>query len=375
MDGLWNNSITLAFVSDNILSHPFLSRFKNKALNIKSYQSILQITLTAPSVNLTNFYREIVDKAKEKFKVPYHSKIAPVISVRAAYLYDAVTIYAQAATRMLKDGGDLRDGRTLMQKYVFNNMYTSKQGFQVISAQTNTRAVGFSFIICLLRFWSTRMEMPKGTFPSFPCSMSTKRPWPCNKWARSCHRRTTNCPASNWAKRETSSGWMACRRTNRSAASRAVPTIGASSSQVYLFSSLSRSLAHFSLSRFKVSLLIKFPNYNFREIISRHYRYEQKLQSIMWKVDVRDITFLGTEYNEEAYRTGNITQLFRHRTMSLFTGDTGCRRAYTTIGKGRIWDKWRFKRIHCDVLFRDKWKLQSPLVMKRFDIDIYLIGI
>jgi hypothetical protein len=32
---------------------------------------------------------------------------------------------------MLKNGEDLKDGRTLMQKYVFNNMYTSKQGFQV----------------------------------------------------------------------------------------------------------------------------------------------------------------------------------------------------------------------------------------------------
>lgn len=108
-----------------------MSRYKNKALNIKSYQSILQITLTAPTVNLTNFYREIREKAKEKFNIPFHSKIAPVISVQAAYLYDAVLIYAQAATKMLQDGGDLRDGRSLMQKYVFNKMYTSKQGFQV----------------------------------------------------------------------------------------------------------------------------------------------------------------------------------------------------------------------------------------------------
>lgn len=84
-------------------------------------------------MNLTSFYREIREKAKEKFNIPYHAKIAPVISVRAAYLYDAVMIYAQAATKMLKDGGDLRDGRTLMQKYVFNNMYTSKQGFQVMA--------------------------------------------------------------------------------------------------------------------------------------------------------------------------------------------------------------------------------------------------
>lgn len=63
--------------------------------------------------------------------MPYHARIAPVISVRAAYLYDAILIYSQAATNILKDGGDLRDGRLLMQKYVFNQIYTSKQGFQV----------------------------------------------------------------------------------------------------------------------------------------------------------------------------------------------------------------------------------------------------
>ena len=54
----------------------------------------------------------------------------------------------------------------------------------------------------------------------------------------------------------------------------------------------------------------------------------------MWKVDIREVTFLGSEYNEEAYRIGNLTQYFRHRTMSLVGGDTN-RRAYTTIGKKR----------------------------------------
>lgn len=52
----------------------------------------------------------------------------------------------------------------------------------------------------------------------------------------------------------------------------------------------------------------------------------------MWKVDLREITFLGSEYKEEAYRIGNLTHYFRQRTMSLVGGDAS-RRAYTTIGK------------------------------------------
>ena len=60
---------------------------------MRTYQSILQITLTAPSVNLNDFYQEIRVRAKDVFHIPFHPKIAPVISVRAAYLYDAVLIY------------------------------------------------------------------------------------------------------------------------------------------------------------------------------------------------------------------------------------------------------------------------------------------
>jgi len=119
------------FAVVGILNHPFLSRYKNKALSSKSYQSLLQITLTAPLSNLSEFYRDIYEQAKEKFRIPTHAKIAPTISIRAAYLYDAVIVYASAATKTLKERGDLRDGKRLMQRYVFNNMYTSKQGFQV----------------------------------------------------------------------------------------------------------------------------------------------------------------------------------------------------------------------------------------------------
>jgi ABC-type branched-subunit amino acid transport system substrate-binding protein len=112
----------------NVMSHPFVSR---RALNIKSYQSILQINPSAPSVNLTSFYRDIYGKAKEKFNIPHHAKISPTTSIRAVYLYDAVLVYAEAATKVIKSGGDLRNGRQLMQKYVFNQKFTSKQGFQV----------------------------------------------------------------------------------------------------------------------------------------------------------------------------------------------------------------------------------------------------
>ncbi|KAG5668928.1 hypothetical protein PVAND_016837 [Polypedilum vanderplanki] len=108
----------------------FFSRSKKKTLNPKTFQSVLQITLTTPSSNLTQFHKEIRAKAHEKFNVPLHSRILPLfLSAKAAYLYDAVMIYAKAATQMLNSGGNIKDGTTLMQKFVFNNTFTSVQGF------------------------------------------------------------------------------------------------------------------------------------------------------------------------------------------------------------------------------------------------------
>ena len=51
----------------------------------------------------------------------------------------------------------------------------------------------------------------------------------------------------------------------------------------------------------------------------------------MWKVDLREVTFLGSEYNDDFHRIGNITQFFRHRALSV--GGEVNRRAYTTIGE------------------------------------------
>lgn len=53
----------------------------------------------------------------------------------------------------------------------------------------------------------------------------------------------------------------------------------------------------------------------------------------MWKVDLREVTFLGSDehFDNDTHRIGNITQFFRHRALSV--GGEVNRRAYTTIGE------------------------------------------
>lgn len=113
---------------------------------------MLQIALSSPTKKLTNFYNAIREKAKEKFDVPFHDRIYPVFFMaKAVYLYDAVILYAKAATKLLEESGNLKDGRTLMQKYIFNNTFTSKQGFDVFidengNAEGNFSLVGIQFV-------------------------------------------------------------------------------------------------------------------------------------------------------------------------------------------------------------------------------------
>lgn len=82
----------------------------------------------------------------------------------------------------------------------------------------------------------------------------------------------------------------------------------------------------------------------------RHYRYEQKLACLLWKVDMKEVTLIATENVESSIRTKSLVsslfdtskQINNHynfflkiqtcRHSLLTEGDT-TKRAYTSIGK------------------------------------------
>lgn len=79
-------------------------------------------------------YSEECEKIKKYaetvFRVPSHKKIPVSVPIYAAHLYDSVIIYARAATEVLAENGDIRNGTTIMSK-IFNRTFTSIQGFDV----------------------------------------------------------------------------------------------------------------------------------------------------------------------------------------------------------------------------------------------------
>lgn len=66
------------------------------------------------------------------FNVPFHTTFMKNISVPiyGAHLFDAIMIYARAATEILAENGSLANGVAVMER-IFNRTYSSIQGFDV----------------------------------------------------------------------------------------------------------------------------------------------------------------------------------------------------------------------------------------------------
>lgn len=75
---------------------------------------------------------QMKEYTQKYFNVPFHIAFMKNISVPiyGAHLYDAIMIYARAATEILASGGNLSDGVAVM-KHIFNRTYSSIQGFEV----------------------------------------------------------------------------------------------------------------------------------------------------------------------------------------------------------------------------------------------------
>lgn len=52
------------------------------------------------------------------------------VPIQAAYLYDAVIIYARALTELLRENRDPKNGTAVLER-ILNRSYTSIQGFDV----------------------------------------------------------------------------------------------------------------------------------------------------------------------------------------------------------------------------------------------------
>lgn len=67
------------------------------------------------------------------------------VPIFGAYLYDAVFLYARAATEVLAARGDLYNG-TLIMEHILGRAYTSVQGFDVREIRVKYNTICISLI-------------------------------------------------------------------------------------------------------------------------------------------------------------------------------------------------------------------------------------
>lgn len=199
------------------------------------------------------------------FSVPAHRRIELAVPIAGAHLYDAVHVYARAATRVLADGGDVRNGRAIM-RYVHNTTYRSVLGFDV-RIDANGDAEGNYTVIAALPTTKT----PVGGY----------RMQPVGYFTNGVDDADGNGSEEDYAFRYIdpigrSIRWIDGRPPV------AEPPCGFDNAKCRAY--------RIRMRLFGVSVAVAVAIA--AAFTWRHYRYEQQLAGAMWKVDAKEVTIV-----------------------------------------------------------------------------------
>ncbi|XP_073998591.1 guanylyl cyclase at 32E [Rhodnius prolixus] len=271
--------------------------------HILAFRSVLKLT---PSHPRNPKYKEICEKvrkisAEPPFCVPYHRTIFDSISVpiHAAHLYDAVTIYARALTEVLAVGQDPRNGTAILAR-ILNRSYHSVQGHDVY-IDSNGDAEGNFSVVALLH----DKEEANGTLGLSMQPVGYFR----------YDENNTALPEFKYYDDSRPIQWVGNSRP--------------------LAEPLCGFTGHKCLKdkwRISVTLGGLFALVLVAAIFAfKHYRYEQKLACLLWKIDMKDVTIISTA---EADRNSMLHpgQLCRQSILRSIVPEVSPKRAYTKIG-------------------------------------------
>ncbi|XP_057666697.1 guanylate cyclase 32E [Diorhabda carinulata] len=300
---------------------PFLNQENwGNISDVMGFRSVLKLTPSHPRNPNYKYICEQIKStsAKPPFCVPYHHKIFDSISVpiQAAYLYDAVMIYARALTEVFENNEDPRNGTAILDR-IINRSYHSIQGYDVF-IDGNGDAEGNFTVVALLddkeMNGTIRMSMqPVGYFQYKPNGSNTMFALPEFKYF------DLDRPIQ----------WVGGKLP------RAEPKCGFKGEKC-IYKIDWRLVATMVLVSTIVIVGVLFA--------VRHYRYEQKLACLLWKIDMKDVTIIPTDTTEIESQNMKMIRVCRHSIFQTPSntdmGDVeqSSKRAHTTIGiyKGNI---------------------------------------
>ncbi|XP_034473865.1 guanylate cyclase 32E [Drosophila innubila] len=296
---------------------PYIRKEKSKSLDKISFRSVIKISMTYPQ---NPHIRDICAKIKEyarkaPFLVPYHQRVFENISVPifGLHLYDSVMIYARAITEILHLGGDINDG-SLVMSHIFNRSYHSIQGFDVF-IDSNGDAEGNYTVITLQ---SDTNGASSGS------SLAKMTMLPVGFFV---YNKDSVIPEFRYIKNSRPIQWLNGRPPL------AEPMCGFHGELCPRKKLDWRYLVTAPLCAFVLIVAIA--------LLFKHYRYEQTLAGLLWKVDMKEVTVINLgEYNNPNHK--NIVQICRQ--SILVVGEPN-KRSFTNIAlfRGNI---VAMKKIH-----------------------------
>ncbi|CAG9827536.1 unnamed protein product [Diabrotica balteata] len=244
------------------------------ASDVMGFRSVLKLTPSHPRNPNFKYICEKIksSSAKPPFCVPYHHKIFDSISVpiQAAYLYDAVMIYARALTEVFKNNEDPRNGTAILHR-IINRSYHSIQGYDVF-IDDNGDAEGNFTVVALLddkeMNGTIRMSMQPVGYFQYKSNGSNKM---------------SALPEFKYFDLDRPIQWVGGKLP------RAEPKCGFYGEKC-IYRIDWKLVASMVLVSTIVLVGILFA--------VRHYRYEQKLACLLWKIDMKDVTIIPTETTE-----------------------------------------------------------------------------
>ncbi|XP_032592225.1 guanylate cyclase 32E isoform X2 [Drosophila grimshawi] len=240
------------------------------------------------------------------------SRIYPYVPIFGLHLYDSVMIYARAITEILQIGGNINDG-SLVMSHIFNRSYHSIQGFDVF-IDSNGDAEGNYTVITL------QSDASGGSGNSL-AKMSMQ---PVGFFV---YNKDSVIPEFRYIKNGRPIQWLNGRPPL------AEPTCGFHGELCPRKKMDWRYLVTGPLCAFVLIIAIA--------LLVKHYRYEQTLAGLLWKVDMKEVTVINLgEYNNPSHK--NIVQICRQ--SILVVGEPN-KRSFTNIAlfRGNI---VAMKKIH-----------------------------
>ncbi|XP_073822176.1 guanylyl cyclase at 32E [Musca autumnalis] len=306
-DEIYDSKRRVNIMERNYLD-PYIKKEKSKSLDKNSFRSVIKISMSYPQ---NPDIREKCTKIKEysrkhPFLVPYHERVFDNISVPiyALHLYDSVQIYARALTEILQVGGDIYDGRLVMSR-IFNRSYHSIQGFDV-HIDINGDAEGNYSVISLQ---SDANSLSKGN------SLAKMSMQPVGYFV---FNKQSIIPEFRYVKPDRPIQWLKGRPPL------CEPLCGFHGELCPKRRIDWRYMTSGSFFGLFVVIAAVF--------LIKHYRYEQTLAGLLWKIDMKDVTIINmdnaNDYNN-TLKNKNIYQICR---QSILTGGDTNKKAFTNIG-------------------------------------------